>query len=258
MGRYDRIRVFDGTNWRQPRKIFVYNGSNWVDLKADDDTSQSGTLHIFDSIWKDATKHYVTHSTTVYGDYYTNGEIAIANASHYCFCPNATNNGSWQSYNKEWDFECTLKKDSDSDQLVLYIGSSGTSETHKIKVIWLADGRIKIENRFNGGGTDTVYSDNYVSANQGWVPLHIHQDKNSNTTKLWFNGQYKTGNLRRAFSQPNMIGKAGSNSVHFKDNFYLKGGGGSSAGSGTIDQAATSLTSNIARESKTVTTGTWE
>lgn len=257
MGRYDRIKVFDGSSFRKPNRIKVFNGSVWKDLGIDTNTTDNGRIKVYNgSSIVEATKHYVTHSTTVYGDYYTNGEFAIANASHYCFCPNAKNNGSWQSYNKEWDFSCTAKKDGDSNQLLLYIGSS--SESTKIKITWLADGRLQVETRFNNGTTYYLTSDNAVHASQGWVSIRVHQARNSNTMEMWFDGNYKTGTMYGAFSIGNATGKAGSNGTHFKYNFYLQGGGGSSAGSGTISQDATSLTSNTSQESWTDTYGEWE
>jgi hypothetical protein len=253
MGRYDRIRVFDGTNWRQPRKIFVYNGTNWVDLKADDDVSSSGTLHVYDSIWKDATKHYVSTSQTYYGDWYTVGEFTIANANNYCYCANSSTSG----YNRTWDFSCTVRKTSDTDRLVLYVG--GSNEGAKIKVIWLADGRIKVECRYSSSGTThTMYSSNSVGTWGGFVSLRIYQSRGSNTMHIIFNGQETTQTMYGAFTISNAIGKAGSDGINFMYNFYLEGGANSGYGYGTLNNDAINLTSNKSRDSWTEYSGHWE
>jgi hypothetical protein len=252
MGRYDRIRVFDGTNWRQPRKIFVYNGTNWVDLKADDDTSSSGTLHIFDGTWKDATKHYVSTSQTHYSDWYTVGEFGIADANNYCYCPNASST----SLNRTWDFSCTVRKTVDADKLLLYIGSS--NESTKIKVIWLANGQIYVETRYNNGKVRTMYSNNAVGAWAGFVPLRIYQERNSNTMHIIFNGQETTKTMYGAFTISNASGKAGSGGINFIYNFYLEGGSNSGYGYGTISQDATTLTGSNSRDSWTEYSGQWE
>lgn len=252
MGRYDRIRVFDGTNWRQPRKIFIYNGNNWIDLKADDDTSQSGTLHIFDALWKEATKHYVSTSHTEYGPWYTTGEFTIANAYNYCYCPKSPTS----SESRTWDFRCTVRKTVNQDKLILFIGSS--SENTRIKIIWLADGRIKVETRFNGATLHSMYSTNAVQASTNFISLRVYQIKNDSTMHIVFNGQDTTQAMYDSFTFSNMIGKAGSDSVNFKDNFYLEGGANSGYGYGTINQDATTLTSNTSRDSWIVTTGQWE
>lgn len=36
MGRYDKIRVHNGSTWVQPGRMYVYNGSGWVDFGAND------------------------------------------------------------------------------------------------------------------------------------------------------------------------------------------------------------------------------
>ncbi len=258
MGRYDRIRVFDGTNWRQPRKIYVYNGSNWVDLKADDDTSQSGTLHIFDALWKDATKHYVSTSHTEYGPWYTTGEFTITDSYKYCYCPSS----SVSSMNRKWDFWCTIRKtDNNTHKRILYIGSS--NENTKIKITWLASGYIQVETRssFDGSDVKTMQSNNAVFASTDFVSLRVYQNKDDRTMHIIFNGQETTQTMAHPFTITNTIGKAGTDGINFKDTFHLEGGSptsGGGYGEGTINQNATTLTSNTSRDSWIVTTGQWE
>ena len=47
MGRYDKIRVWDGSNWRQPSRMYVWNGNSWVDFGGNTDTN-TRTLNIWD------------------------------------------------------------------------------------------------------------------------------------------------------------------------------------------------------------------
>lgn len=253
MGRYDRIKVYDGAQWRKPNYIKVYNGSQWKNLGADDDPTDNGRIKVYNgSSMIEATKHYVSTSQTHYSDWYTYGQFTIANANNYCYCPNASST----SLNRTWDFSCTVRKNSDTDKLLLYIGSN--SESTKIKVIWLADGRIKVETRYNSGTQRNMYSSNSVGVWGGFVSLRIYQGKNSNTMHIIFNGQETTQAMYGAFTISNAGGKAGSDGVNFMYNFYLEGGANSGYGYGTLNDDAINLTGNKTRDSWTDYSGYWE
>ena len=253
MGRYDRIKIFDGNSFRKPNRIKVFNGSVWKDLGSDSDQADNGRIKVYNgSSFIEATKHWVVDTTVHYSDWYTYGEFGIASANNYCYCPNASST----SLNRTWDFSCTVRKNSNSDKLLLYIGSS--SESTKIKVIWLADGRIKVETRYNNGTQRNMYSNNYVGAENGFVALRVYQARNNNTMHIIFNGQETTQAMYGAFTISNASGKAGSDGVNFIYNFYLEGGANSGYGYGTISQDATTLTGNNTRDSWTEYSGHWE
>ena len=39
MGRYDKIRCWNGSSWVQPKQMYVWNGSSWVDFGANDSSN---------------------------------------------------------------------------------------------------------------------------------------------------------------------------------------------------------------------------
>ena len=47
MGRYDKIRVWDGSNWRQPSRMYVWNGNTWVDF-GENTSFETKTLNVWD------------------------------------------------------------------------------------------------------------------------------------------------------------------------------------------------------------------
>ena len=63
MGRYDKVRVHDGSSWKQPTTAYVYNGSSWVSL--DNNTSYStNSIYTYDgSAWKRATLNRSDYTT---------------------------------------------------------------------------------------------------------------------------------------------------------------------------------------------------
>ena len=51
MGRYDKIRVWDGSSWVQPSRMYVWDGSSWVDFGTNTSTNTK-TLNVWDgSSW---------------------------------------------------------------------------------------------------------------------------------------------------------------------------------------------------------------
>lgn len=66
MGRYDKIRVWNGSSWAQPSRIRVWNGSSWQDYGANDSTNTNSIYVWNGSSWVrktlNKTSHYV-HQT---------------------------------------------------------------------------------------------------------------------------------------------------------------------------------------------------
>ncbi len=66
MGRYDKIRYWDGSAWVQPKQIKYWNGSAWVDLGANDSDNTTTLNYYNGSAWKRATLNKkVTNTSTL-------------------------------------------------------------------------------------------------------------------------------------------------------------------------------------------------
>lgn len=64
MGRYDKIRVWNGSSWVQPSRMYVWNGSSWVDFGTND-SSNTRTLYVWNgSSWVRKTLNRKTNTVT--------------------------------------------------------------------------------------------------------------------------------------------------------------------------------------------------
>lgn len=216
MGRYDRIRVFDGSSWRTPTQIKVYN-FGWQDLGTATSYS-TRPLYVYketENILKRATLNRRDYTTVV--DQYTTGQFKLTPASGYCY---ATNSSSVTKY--PWNFEATLRKTSATTQQVFWCGySTGTSY---IRVRWLDDGRISVDNKWKGGNSvDTVTTTNTIPINE-WHKLRVYTPKNSSTVQIWIDDvKVKTGTLNNFFAITDATTKVGDTYINFKDIFKAQG-----------------------------------
>ena len=72
MGRYDNIKVYNGSSWVKPSEVSVWNGSSWVSLGADDSSNTNGMYVWNGSEWVRKT----LNKTTTYGAKWVYGPIS--------------------------------------------------------------------------------------------------------------------------------------------------------------------------------------
>lgn len=73
MGRYDKIRVYNGSSWVQPSNMYVYNGSSWVHFGANTSYTTNGAYMYNGSAWVRSTlnrQDYTTYNSA--SDQFTN------------------------------------------------------------------------------------------------------------------------------------------------------------------------------------------
>ena len=76
MGRYDNIKVWNGSSWVKPSEVSVWNGSQWVSL-GDDNSSNTNGMYVWNgSEWVRKT----LNKTTTYGDKWVYGPISSSTA----------------------------------------------------------------------------------------------------------------------------------------------------------------------------------
>ena len=64
MGRYDKIRVYNGSSWVQPSRMYVWNGSSWVDYGANDSDNTRSLYTYNGSSWSRRTLNKVVRQTS--------------------------------------------------------------------------------------------------------------------------------------------------------------------------------------------------
>lgn len=159
MGRYDKIRYWDGSSWVQPNQIKYWNGSSWVDLGTND-SSNTTTLNAWNgSGW---VRQTLNRSVT-YGSKQWN--VSASGTGGYLDV------GSGANVNQNiFNFYFYCMKDYDNDKNVAWFGSTAQGW----RLLWLADGRIQWNTYYNSG-TSASYSSNYRKS-YNWSVVNAYRN----------------------------------------------------------------------------------
>lgn len=216
MGRYDKIKVYDGSEWKQPTRIRVFANNAWQDL-GKNESSITRALNVrHNKAWHRATLNRTL--VTVSGESYCGGDgFRLLPATGYCYCPNASN-----TTNATWFFRATIRKVADGDQRVFFTGNS--SRSCMLEIMWLASGQIRVTCRtaFGSAGTQTITTTNAVDKNT-WVYLNVTCNKGVSKMSVKFNGVTTSGNMWMTFQISNADTWIGSTGVQFKGGMEVQG-----------------------------------
>ena len=216
MGRYDKIKVYNGSSWVKPSRIRVFANNAWQDLGTDD-SSITKTLYVQNgSSLARATLNRTV--VTVPGESYTGGDgFQVLPANGYCFCPK-----SGYDNNATWFFRATIRKVADGDQNVFYVADG--SWANFIQITWLSDGRIRVRGKssYSSYGEMSITSSNSVGKNT-WVYLNVTATKNSYNVSITFNGTTTSGKNYNSFRVSGATNWVGSSGVQFKNGFEVQG-----------------------------------
>lgn len=175
MGRYDKIKVYNGSNFVKPSRIRVYRDGAWRDLGLDDSSNTAPMYVRKNNAFIRATlnKQINTH----YLEAYTIGQFKILPEDRWGVNPTKY----------AWNFQGTIEKTVNQD--VHVFKSNATTNTSHLTITWLADGRIRIQAKttYGSGTTGTTYSSNAVMAGNK-VNLRVYWNKGSTTCYIVFNG----------------------------------------------------------------------
>lgn len=229
MGRYDKVKVYNGNAWVKPKRIRVWGGSSWRDLGEDDSDNRTPGFTWDGSKFQRFTldKTLVTTQGEVYS-YNPNG-FKILPENGFCYDPYA--NPAYDSegrpvsqVNITWFFRATIRKIADGDQQIFYTGNA--SGSCRCVLTWLADGRIRMRTQTAFGNTTSVVTDIYTTNSVGknqWVYLNVNCNKGSYKVSITFNGVTSSGSTTRVWQIPNAFNTVGGPGVQFKDTLELQG-----------------------------------
>lgn len=159
MGRYDKIRYWNGSSWVQPNQIKYWNGSSWVDLGTND-SSNTTALQVWNgSSWVRKT----LNRTVTYGD-----------KEWYCSASGGSgtmdvSSGANVNQNK-FNFYFYCNKDYDGDKNIAQFGSTAQGW----RITWMADGRIRWSTFYSSSGYHS-YSSNYIKA-YNWAVCNVYSN----------------------------------------------------------------------------------
>ena len=212
MGRYDKIKVYDGTNFVRPNRIQVFDGTNWQDLGTNDSSNTKSLNVRYNNAFVRATLNKrIVH---VAQGSYAGGPFKFLPDNGFCICANASSVS-----NSDFIFEGTIFREFNEQKRLFYSGNSSGSA--KIEIWWLQDGRIRVYTTYNGYSSQ-IDSSNSVAVGQ-WVWLSVWQPMGSNTLQISFNGVVTTGNQYQNFVISNAYNTIGDWGVRFKGNLHIKG-----------------------------------
>lgn len=202
MGRFDKIRVHNGSIFTQPSRIRVYNGSNWGDL-GENGSDNKNPLYVHNGGGMvRATLNRTVNKVPV--PIYTTGSFAMLPSDQWCYNPAS---GAWK-------FECTAHKTADVDANLFWAGNASWSAY--IQVLWLADGRISVTAKtpYGNGGSTTRYSSNSVVAGST-VYIAVWANKGSNTVYINLNGTTSSGSIGYTWEIANSSNQVGDDNIRF-------------------------------------------
>ena len=136
MGRYDKIKVYNGTEFVKPNRIRVFDGEVWQDLGTDDSSFTKSLRVQHEGTFKRATLN--KQINTIEGDKYRDGEFTAQPYNGYCFCPISTKAGKYS-----FSLELNIKR-----------GSAGAKNIFKSYGIYMTGNYIYIT--LNANNTITV------------------------------------------------------------------------------------------------------
>ena len=209
MGRYDKIRCWNGSSWVQPTQMYVWNGSSWVDYGTNDSSNTKEMYAWNGSSWVRQT----LNRTVTYG----NKEWYCSGAGGW-----GTVGSGYSRYNlnqNQFHFHCYCMKDYGNDKRIATFGN--TSQGWNIT--WLTDGRIQWSTYYSGGVTHS-YTSNSVSATYTWVTIDVNfNSTGTGAGDLYLNGTWSSANRSRRHQYSGQTTYIGNWGVAFRDVVRIHG-----------------------------------
>ena len=216
MGRYDKIRVYNGTDWVKPSRIRVYSNQAWQDFGEDLSANTKALSVRFEDAYHRVTLNRTEVATET--DSYAGGDgFKLLPTNGFCYCPNSSS-----ATNTTWLFRATIKKTADGDLNVFWTGKPDSS--CMLHIVWLNDGRIQVtcKSVYVALGTQTITTSNAVGKDT-WARLDVTCNKGSSQMSVTFNGVTTSGGMWQTWLVYNVNNKVGGNGIVFKDGMEVQG-----------------------------------
>lgn len=213
MGRYDKIKIWDGSAWVQPSRIRVWSNNAWQDF-GDNLSAVTKTLEVrYNNTWNRCTLNRSTRTTP--GETYSTGSFNLLPATSFGY-----NNYAGPS---DFKLEFVARKDTDTAMTVFRSGNS----TNKclFKVDWLASGAFKITVATQYGSDGTAHSQTTTAKVMAgnWATVKIRAPKGSTNLTITVNGTSQTfTNLWYYWAIRNATNTVGQTGIEFKDTFFIQ------------------------------------
>lgn len=232
MGRYDKIKVYSGNAWKQPKRIQVYRNKQWLDLG---DNLSANKQHLFirqgDSFKRATLEQKVTTpNKEIYADAQ---EFSVLPQNKFNFCPNAIGYP-----HTTWKFHAVMRKTVEGAHKVFFIGDAGWNSF--ITGQWQEDGsfRVSLKSAASINKQVDIVTTNKVPINT-WVEVLVIVYKNSTNMEVWFNGVCTNGKMIQNFLLSRCINSMGGPGINFAGPFEVQGADQYGSGYGVSFDAST-------------------
>ena len=218
MGRYDKIKVYNGSEWVKPSRIRVYINDSWRDFGTDQSANTETLETYYNNAWRRITLN--RSEKVITGEQYTQGAFSLLPASAF----------GYNGYVGAGDFKikCTVRKTVDDTVTVF---RTGTKNDCLFQIDWQADGSFKITNK-GPYYTDGSYAGTRTATNttskkvlkDTWVTIEVLQPKGSYYLHVTINGEKQTfTNLYYTWERTDATNTIGGANVQFKDTLLVQG-----------------------------------
>lgn len=239
MGRYDKIKVYNGSAFVKPKRIRVYDGRDWIDLGPDDSEFKKSLYVRHAGTNKRITLNKIV--TEVAGPSYRNGMFTAKPKNGYCFCPISTKAGKYS-----FSFEGYIRRASAGVKNIFK--SYGTRlPANYIYITLNADNTIKVSTSctFDNAGNliNTARGDSKTTIAQilpdTWNYVKVWADKGEKNVKVQINDDVET---LRGLTYTWLVAsdnRVADDGLHLRaDNFLLKSADGNGINRKTEDANA--------------------
>lgn len=220
MGRYDKIKVYDGA-WKTPNSISIYTSEGWK-FFGYNNSEETKPLKVFKTPYNlvTCTKHIVYNTVETDKRVVGSGPSTSFGGHNYSYYFQLLPLNGYCNYSRkrQFDFQCTVKKTDDAEANLFY---SGTRGNVYISIRWLANGKIRLSTKYEGYSETSFETSNSVGAGAE-VDLHIYSNASSKWT-IVFNGTVTTGGNYNNFLVSNAVNYVGDYNIMFTNLFRLIG-----------------------------------
>lgn len=212
MGRWDsRIRFWNGTSWINPSRIQIWNGTSWVDYGTNDSYITKDLKLWNGSSWLRVSRN----RQDILGDKYcfnnSGGYLRLGNDSAFNLNQNI------------FLFQGYVAKDSAGDRNIAYFGTSSNGWS----IVWLADGRIRWQTRYNGTAYNS-FSSNAVTALYTYVYIQVSfPTTGTGSGTMTWNGVNSTANRSGRHQLANLVLNIGTWGTYWRGSIRCRGINGS-------------------------------
>lgn len=214
MGRYDKIRVYKDGAWKQPTRMYVYDGTTkkWIDFGTNTSTNTNSFNVRSGSSWKRVTLNR-KDTQKERGEFYAYGAFDLYPSSGFCYYPPSAT----------WGFYMNVRKTTSGGKNICAIRNQYGDLTPYLYIEWLDDGRIHVRNKYPGYAEVTLTTNNSYGLNQ-WISINAYALKGTRTFVLEIVGHETVSKyMGNCFYNTGSLTTIGDNGLNYKDGFTCYG-----------------------------------